>query len=392
MRVRKLISITLAVFCFGLTLALTSCSFFSSDEGSSQGGADTLAQADQNVQAAQNQLTQRQKVAKDLRETANKAKLEADTLEQRAKKNHIDTTDPNSQTYQARKAQTDAETAADEADTAVTVAAEAVRTAQARVETVRTGTQARSISTAQPADSNERNKFGSDVPWLPLALAAFAGLILCILFFLTWNRISGLQANIEKNFQDLTRKGDERHQGLNSSMSGLKDITTRIGALEKEIRLLRQIAENEQDERFIAARKSGTQTQARTGLPEYEIPVQLVEEDVAQFPASASSLLTRLGAQSTILKSDPLKGMLVQDPDGRGQLVLMGNQGIANGQFYIVPRITRFQTKEDFYNHYEQFYDCQRPAAGEVWLHEPAIVEKVDGGWRLQNKGLIEIR
>jgi hypothetical protein len=52
----------------------------------------------------------------------------------------------------------------------------------------------------------------------------------------------------------------------------------------------------------------------------------------------------------------------------------------------------RFQAQEDFYNHYEQFYDCTRPTAGEVWVNEPAVVDPVDGGWRLRDKGILEVK
>jgi formylglycine-generating enzyme required for sulfatase activity len=116
-------------------------------------------------------------------------------------------------------------------------------------------------------------------------------------------------------------------------------------------------------------------------------------EDSINFPLAAEECLKYAAArESKIVKTDPLKGILVKDREGRGQLILVHDWGVPGGVLYLFPRLTRFQTLQDFYNHYEQFYNCDRPGAGAVWVKESAVVRKVSGGWKLSEKGELEIR
>jgi formylglycine-generating enzyme required for sulfatase activity len=111
------------------------------------------------------------------------------------------------------------------------------------------------------------------------------------------------------------------------------------------------------------------------------------------FPLSAEDCLKHAaGRESRIVRYDPLKGIFVKDPDGRGQFILVHDWGVPGGVLYLLPRVTYFQTSVDFYNHYEQLYECARPAAGGVWVVSPAIVRKVAGGWKLLEKGELEIK
>jgi formylglycine-generating enzyme required for sulfatase activity len=116
-----------------------------------------------------------------------------------------------------------------------------------------------------------------------------------------------------------------------------------------------------------------------------------VHEDPS-FPILAADLLDRSGGGAQAVKPDILKGILVKDPDKAGALTLMHDWSVPGGILYVVPRMTRFMTRQDFYNLYEKFYDCARPGAGEVWVVRPAFVSRVGGGWTLRERGVLEVR
>jgi hypothetical protein len=389
---RKLISIGVAALCLSLAGALTGCSLLSSDSTQDANTAARLSEAEQELRTAQNNLNERKKNALAAREKANQARQEADALEKIAKKNNINTNDLNSRTYQARQAQTAAETAADKADGEVATATQAVQTAQARVDEIKIGTKPQSSPIPSDGDRNERTNLGLISTWIPLVVVTLPGLILLgIMSYLILRRIGDLRATTERYFGRLAGKQDERFQELKSSLSGLKDITTQLSNLDAELKRLSQIVGSEGAKPPLSSPQSGEHGDAPAEQIYHVRPIE-IEDDIAQLPASANAFLARLSGEKPIMKYDPVKGLLVADPEGSGHLVLVQDQRVSGGMSYIVPAITRLQTKEEFYNHYEQYYDCYRPEDGEVWLQRLAVVEKVDGGWRLQEKGLLEIR
>jgi hypothetical protein len=122
---------------------------------------------------------------------------------------------------------------------------------------------------------------------------------------------------------------------------------------------------------------------------------QSKEEPV--FPVSADDYLQRIkteNRQGTVVRPDFQNGILVKDPEGRGELVLIEDPNLSGAfqKLFVVPSVGEFQMKQDFYNYYDSFYHCDRPAAGNVWIINPAVVEKVNGGWQLREKGRLEVR
>jgi formylglycine-generating enzyme required for sulfatase activity len=109
---------------------------------------------------------------------------------------------------------------------------------------------------------------------------------------------------------------------------------------------------------------------------------------------AARPVLSRLlrAERAQVVKPDPLKGILLKDPERRGELALVHNWSVPGGVLYIIPRITRFQTAQDFHTHYARYYDCGRPTVGEVWVSKPAEVKRVSGGWVLREKGVLEVK
>ena len=112
------------------------------------------------------------------------------------------------------------------------------------------------------------------------------------------------------------------------------------------------------------------------------------------FPISAESYLDQVRQIAMVVRPDFQKGILVGAPTGNGELVLIRNssQSVERQTLFLLPRVTQFQTKQEFYTYYEKYYQCEKPSAGDVWIVEPATVSKVEGGWQLKKKGVLDIR
>ena len=58
----------------------------------------------------------------------------------------------------------------------------------------------------------------------------------------------------------------------------------------------------------------------------------------------------------------------------------------------LIPSLVRFLTKQDYYTLFEEFYRCDKVTSGEVWVIEPAVASRIQGGWSLCEKGRLDIR
>jgi formylglycine-generating enzyme required for sulfatase activity len=85
---------------------------------------------------------------------------------------------------------------------------------------------------------------------------------------------------------------------------------------------------------------------------------------------------------------------LVVAPNGKGELVLIRDpRALENtGSLFVLPRIARFWSTDAFYYFYEKYYDCAKPTVGDIWIIDPAVVSKVQGGWKRKKKGVMEVR
>ncbi len=73
-----------------------------------------------------------------------------------------------------------------------------------------------------------------------------------------------------------------------------------------------------------------------------------------------------------------------------GEFVVIDN-GDPNTQAIVLPRASRFATRRDFYEFYQDYYHCPKPDAGEVNILRPAAVTRTGDGWRLETTGLLEV-
>ena len=117
-------------------------------------------------------------------------------------------------------------------------------------------------------------------------------------------------------------------------------------------------------------------------------PVCLERLDVGPvFPSTVTRYLRRTKGSSKInVTFDYDSELFVPIEDG--EFVLISNPDVNP---IVLPRTGRFLSQRDFYELYQDYYHCTDVKVGEVQIIEPAIVEAVGAGWRLQSSGLLEV-
>ena len=246
-------------------------------------------------------------------------------------------------------------------------------------------------------DQNDLNQKTDKAPldWLTRALEIAAGLLILALI------VTGLLHLRNKSRQHLehhlakaaaahasvTREAQkEILDKLSSLSSAQNDTSTRLHDVHTEIRTLARLIRESS-----VSRGDGRSYATIPSSYSFNDPPPRKEEP--EFPVSAVDYLDKMTRFLNVVRPDFQNGILVNDPDGTGELVVIRDSRQDDGQpLFLVPRHAQFQTKQDFYTFYEKYYECARPSAGDVWIIGPAVVEKVSGGWQLREKGLLEIR
>jgi hypothetical protein len=110
--------------------------------------------------------------------------------------------------------------------------------------------------------------------------------------------------------------------------------------------------------------------------------------DVAPaFPSLVAPYLKRTKAANKVnVTFDYETGAFVPVEDGEFVIVTSVEQNAI-----VLPRATKFSTKRDFYEFYQDYYHCPNPEAGEVQIVEPATVVRAGNGWTLAAPGVLEV-
>ena len=107
------------------------------------------------------------------------------------------------------------------------------------------------------------------------------------------------------------------------------------------------------------------------------------------FPSPAAQYLRKTSAAYKLyLGFDYAAGLFL--PADNGEFVLVRGSS-KNSKPFVLPRATSFASKRDFYECYQDYYHCTNVKAGELHIVEPAFVERVGEGWKLQSMGVLEI-
>jgi hypothetical protein len=111
------------------------------------------------------------------------------------------------------------------------------------------------------------------------------------------------------------------------------------------------------------------------------------------WPAKVSVCLNRIGSDGLGAKSTYMRGDLLEAASaGEDSLYVLARDPQRRSLYLVIPSLDRFNSSQD-YNNYSTFYDCDRPASGEVWVLEPPLAsyDNASGHWRLQQKGRLQI-
>ena len=228
--------------------------------------------------------------------------------------------------------------------------------------------------------------------WAAIIVASILGLLLLLATgrALIYSSVARADARIKSKIQPLSAAMQKQQAEVASQVADLttshNELRTRVADLEFEIKRVAKVARAAASDG--AGRRSPVTAQAFTSFDEP------VERDEPVFPISIGDYLTKMRSSSNIVRPDFQNDILVSDPGGTGELVLIRDATMPDDlqPLFVVPRATQFQTKQDFYTYYQKYYECARPSAGDVWIIDPAVVSKVSGGWQLREKGVLEVR
>lgn len=203
-----------------------------------------------------------------------------------------------------------------------------------------------------------------------------------------WKRLEINVARVVRAHVAAERDGQPDYTAKFSSLSLTQsEMNTKLTELDSEVRSLARFVRES-----LARRPERSPSYSGSNHQSSLDDVSLKDEP--EFPVSAVDYLGKMNRFATVVRPDFQNGILVNDPDGTGELVLIRDSRLSDATqpLFVVPSLTQFHTKQDFYTYYEKYYECVRPSGGNVWILGPAIVEKVTGGWQLREKGMLEIR
>lgn len=106
------------------------------------------------------------------------------------------------------------------------------------------------------------------------------------------------------------------------------------------------------------------------------------------FPCSVAAYLEKLPPAAVIVGFDAESGLVQEMTSGECYLTPLARDSALS---IVIPKFASLSSKQDYYNSYYELFNCENPAAGEVTIKSPAIVEAVEGGWQVREAGFIEI-
>jgi hypothetical protein len=125
----------------------------------------------------------------------------------------------------------------------------------------------------------------------------------------------------------------------------------------------------------------------------YENEETAEQSEPHRFPASVGEYMRLVERSAHPVRADYINDVLVEDQSSNGALVLVKNPpAVSDGTSYVVPSIDYFLSEQDYVKNYSNYFDCSEQQAGYVWIDKPAVVTKVADGWRLVDRGVLEVK
>lgn len=220
--------------------------------------------------------------------------------------------------------------------------------------------------------------------WALLSLLGVSVLALAVFSFV----------KLHRRVEDLELRGEhlrQSHERLKNVAAETKANAERLasllekskGELATEIDELRQLYHD----KLRSARNAQPTPDSRDV---FSSPAQDSFVEVKpSFPALVSDYLSKTpNNKKKDLESDFRTNLLIPAPGGPFTLV---EDDDGRGMGIVLPK-PRLQKGAEFSSYYKSFYYCDSPSAGEVYITEPAIVNKSGAGWELYKMGTLEIR
>lgn len=169
-----------------------------------------------------------------------------------------------------------------------------------------------------------------------------------------------------------------------------REFQHQIEQLEKTVKLQsEQLSQAQMSQKSLQEQILNLGGQNVQQHPVFTPPVYQPEP---KFPTAAEDYCNKSRHNAQTATADLFGGLLIHD-DGKGNEFLIVRDGdLADGQFYAVPNQARFSTKGDYFSYFQNYYDCENPSSGTIWIKSPAVVNRVENGWTLARKGELEVR
>jgi len=389
MTTRRIIGASLFILCSLLIISGCSSSTDVAPEKSKLADEKVLKavkdyqQAIDKLSLSQKQSEEAAKAAAEASALVSSAKKKADELEQMALNNKKDPNDPKQapKTFEARKQHREAE-ALWQAQVKKAEDAEAqLKLAQG------------SVDETEKALQNIYSNRGSSSTgyWL---LSSLAALVLAVFIggfgFFIVRKVKDLDQELFSSLKNITNKQEEFGNQI-KALSGLlnpsfasfkKEIDSHFKSQKEQMAALSQKLEIDKNG---AGRSKEVEEESDRGF----FIAGVGDTQVGSFPITAREYLNRFAKEATAARDDPLhEGILVNDPNGA--FILVRDSEVRDGLTYAIPKVPYFRSQE-FYTYYDKYYTCKKPSPGEVTIVEPATVDKVDGGWKLRDMGILEV-
>lgn len=187
----------------------------------------------------------------------------------------------------------------------------------------------------------------------------------------------------------LLKKREEEKIAIRNTFAQLKardsELSNKVEDFKKVITdLSQQVAQQKSD---ISRLKQVIANQTAAEISSFSPPQIETLREQPRFPVAVEDYLGRVEVTGPV-KFDYKEGMLVSDTENSGGMILVKDEG----QTYLIPGFKFFQTKNDYTNYLERYFDCARPMAGTVWIRQPATVTKSGSGWQVVTRGDLEVR
>ncbi len=233
------------------------------------------------------------------------------------------------------------------------------------------------------ASKNGTNEKNDNFNWITFLLFGFAGIV-------GLGLLGGLYFLLNRKIE---REREAATSGFNAVRAEQRELSRQIKQLGEAAKLQNDRIERQQNT-ILALQKQSSEA-GKIGYAAQ--PQQIYEQPQVykpepQFPVSAEDYLNKVRANGQKASADLIGGLLVQDPNKNEEFLIVKDNALADGLFYAVPSFNRFSTRSDYLTYYQNYYACENPSGGAVWILVPTTVRRVEGGWKLEDMGELEIR